>query len=149
MKHAIEHIERPGCLFSQFYPENPIRKSRLDLRIMAESKGQRRLAKATSTTQRGGNRRCLIFLSVEQQMLDGIKGFGTSDIALGQVAGLKEATTRLELLFFFRSIRDKGRWHFFGRGRQRKIWRGKVFLQSRFPLKCIEGVVHERQKFYG
>jgi hypothetical protein len=50
MKHAIEHIERFRRLLSQFDPEDAIRKRGLDLRIMAESKGQSCLSEATSTT---------------------------------------------------------------------------------------------------
>ena len=44
---------------------------------MAECEGQRGLAEAASAAQRGSNRCGLTALTVEEEMLDGIKGFGT------------------------------------------------------------------------
>ena len=55
MKQAVEYIEWFGRLFAQLYLENNIRKSDLNLGIMAKGQGQRGFAETASAVQPGSN----------------------------------------------------------------------------------------------
>jgi hypothetical protein len=54
-QQAVEYIEWSGGVFVQLYLEDTIRKSDLNLGIMAEGQGQRGFAETASAAQRGSN----------------------------------------------------------------------------------------------
>ena len=64
-QQAVEYIEWSGRMFVQLYLEDTIRKSDLNLGIMAEGQGQRGFAETASAAQRGSNCCGLAALLVE------------------------------------------------------------------------------------
>jgi hypothetical protein len=78
---AVEYIEWSRRVFVQLYLEDIIRKSDLNLGIMAEGQSERGFAETASAAQRGSNCCGLAALLVEEEMLDGVKDFGTRDVA--------------------------------------------------------------------
>ena len=64
-QQAVEYIEWSGRVFVQLYLEDTIRKSDLNLGIMAEGQGQRGFAETASTAQRSSNCCGLAALLVE------------------------------------------------------------------------------------
>ncbi len=106
-QQAVEYIEWSGRVFVQLYLEDTIRKSDLNLGIMAEGQGQRGFAETASAAQRGSNCCGLAALLVEEEMLDGVKDFGTRDVALGQVSGLKVPRTGWESSRLSSETRDQ------------------------------------------